>query len=72
MLIMLGVFGLIFYFLLYCLQVKCVKEYKVLVFLLGKGDEVLIQGGLVGCVIKVFDEKDFIEIVLNDVMNIVV
>lgn len=72
MLIMLGVFGLIFYFLLYRPQAKRVKEHKALVSSLGKGDEVLTQGGLVGRITKVSEEKDFIEIALNDTNNIVV
>lgn len=72
MLIMLGVFGLIFYFMLYRPQAKRVKEHKNLITSLGKGDEVLTQGGLVGKITKVSDEKDFIEIALNDNTNIVV
>lgn len=72
MLIMLGVFGLIFYFMLYRPQAKRVKEHKNLVAALGKGDEVLTQGGLVGKITKVSAEKDFIEISLNDNNNIVV
>ena len=72
MLIMLGVFGLIFYFMLYRPQAKRVKEHKNLVSSLGKGDEVLTQGGLVGKITKVSEEKDFIEIALNDSTNIVV
>lgn len=72
MLIMLAVFGLIFYFLLYRPQAKRVKEHKNLVASLGKGDEVLTQGGIVGRITKVNDEKDFIEIALNDTNNIVV
>lgn len=72
MLIMLGVFGLIFYFMLYRPQAKRVKEHKSLVSSLSKGDEVLTQGGLVGKIIKVNEEKDFIEIALNDNTNIVI
>ena len=72
MLIMLGVFGLIFYFMLYRPQAKRVKEHKNLVASLSKGDEVLTQGGLVGRITKVSEEKDFIEIALNDSNNIVV
>ena len=59
MLIMLAVFGLIFYFLLYRPQAKRVKEHKNLVSSLSKGDEVLTQGGLVGKITKVSEEKDF-------------
>jgi preprotein translocase subunit YajC len=72
MLIMLGVFGLIFYFMLYRPQAKRVKEHKNLVTSLGKGDEVLTQGGMLGKIVKVSDEKDFIEIALNDNTNIVI
>lgn len=72
MLIMLAVFGLIFYFLLYRPQAKRVKEHKNLVSSLSKGDEVLTQGGLVGKITKVSEEKDFIEVSLNESNNIVV
>ncbi|MEG3765717.1 preprotein translocase subunit YajC [Alteromonas sp. 14N.309.X.WAT.G.H12] len=72
MLIMLGVFGLIFYFLLYRPQAKRVKEHKNLISSLGKGDEILTQGGLVGRITKVADDKDFVEIALNDETHIVI
>ncbi len=72
MLIMLGVFGLIFYFMLYRPQAKRVKEHKALIGGLGKGDEVLTQGGIIGKITKVNAEKDFIEIALNEATNIVV
>lgn len=72
MLIMLGIFGLIFYFMLYRPQAKRVKEHKSLISSLSKGDEVLTQGGMVGRITKVSEEKDFLEISLNDTTNIVV
>jgi len=72
MLIMLAVFGLIFYFLLYRPQAKRVKEHKNLISSIGKGDEVLTQGGIVGKVTKVADDKDFVEISLNETNQIVV
>ncbi len=72
MLIMLAIFGLIFYFMLYRPQAKRVKEHKNLVESLGKGDEILTQGGMVGKITKVSAEKDFMEIALNDNVNIVV
>ena len=72
MLIMLGVFGLIFYFMLYRPQAKRVKDHKNLVTSLSKGDEVITQGGMVGKIVKVSDDKDFIEIGLNDTTNIVI
>jgi preprotein translocase subunit YajC len=72
MLIMLAVFGLIFYFLLYRPQAKRVKEHKALVAALSKGDEVLTGGGLLGKITKVSDDKDFIEIALSENNNVVV
>lgn len=72
MLIMLGIFGLIFYFMLYRPQAKRVKEHKALVTSLSKGDEVLTQGGIIAKISKVNAEKDFIEVALNDQTNIVV
>ena len=72
MLIMLAVFGLIFYFLLYRPQAKRVKEHKNLISSIGKGDEVLTQGGIVGKVTKVADDKDFVEISLNETNQIIV
>ncbi|GHE87729.1 preprotein translocase subunit YajC [Thalassotalea profundi] len=62
MIIMLAVFAFVFYFMIYRPQAKRVKEHKSLMSALGKGDEVLTQGGIVGKIIKVSDEKDFIVI----------
>ncbi|RUO28085.1 preprotein translocase subunit YajC [Aliidiomarina sedimenti] len=59
LIIMLALFGLVFYFMIYRPQSKRVKEHKNLVQALGKGDEVLIQGGLVGRIVKVSDDNDF-------------
>lgn len=72
MLVMLGIFGLIFYFMLWRPQAKRVKDHKNLVTSLSKGDEVLTQGGMVGKINKVNEEKDFMEIALNDNVTIVV
>ena len=60
MIIMLLVFGLVFYFMIYRPQAKRVKEHKSLMGSLSKGDEVLTQGGVVGKISKVSDEKDFL------------
>lgn len=62
MLIMLLIFGVVFYFMIYRPQAKRVKEHKSLMSALSKGDEVLTQGGLVGKIVKVSDEKDFLVI----------
>ncbi len=60
MIIMLAVFGAVFYFMIYRPQAKRVKEHKSLMSALAKGDEVLTQGGIVGKIVKVSDEKDFL------------
>ncbi|MEE2023257.1 MULTISPECIES: preprotein translocase subunit YajC [Alkalimonas] len=70
--IMLLAFGLIFYFLIYRPQAKRVKEHKNLMGALGKGDEVLTQGGLVGRISKISEEKDFIVLALNDSTEVTV
>ena len=57
MLIMLGIFGLVFYFLIYRPQAKRVKEHKALMSAMAKGDEVLTQGGLVGKIAKIADDR---------------
>jgi preprotein translocase subunit YajC len=62
MIIMLAVFGLVFYFMIYRPQAKRVKDHKSLMGELSKGDEVLTQGGIVGKIVKVSDEKDFISV----------
>lgn len=66
MIIMLLVFGLVFYFMIYRPQAKRVKEHKSLMSALSKGDEVLTQGGLVGKIIKVSDEKDFLVVAIAE------
>jgi preprotein translocase subunit YajC len=65
MLIMLGMFGLIFYFMIFRPQSKRVKEHKNLISSISKGDEILTSGGLVGKVTKIADDNDFISIELN-------
>ncbi len=66
MLIMLAVFGIVFYFMIYRPQAKRVKEHKGLMEALSKGDEVLTQGGVVGKISKVSAEKDFIIITVAE------
>lgn len=62
MIFMLVIFGLIFYFMIYRPQAKRVKEHKALMSSISKGDEVLTQGGLLGRVAKVADDKDYVVI----------
>ena len=66
MIIMLAVFGLVFYFMIYRPQAKRAKDHKNLMTALSKGDEVLTQGGIVGKIVKVSDEKDFIVVSVSE------
>lgn len=66
MLIMLAVFGLIFYFMIYRPQSKRQKEQKNLMSSLSKGDEVLTAGGIVGKITKISDTNDYIVISLDE------
>ena len=63
-LIMLGGFVIIFYFLLIRPQSKRRKEHEALVSALGKGDEVVTAGGIVGQITKVEDE--FVKVQIAD------
>ncbi|ATC56889.1 preprotein translocase subunit YajC [Vibrio anguillarum] len=65
MLIMLGMFAVIFYFMIYRPQAKRVKEHKSLMAAMTKGDEVLTSGGLVGKITKIAEDSDYISIELN-------
>ena len=65
MFIMLGMFAVIFYFMIYRPQAKRQKEHKNLMSSMGKGDEVLTAGGLVGKITKASEENDYVVIELN-------
>ncbi|MBG6247282.1 MULTISPECIES: preprotein translocase subunit YajC [Symbiopectobacterium] len=69
--IMLAVFGLIFYFMILRPQQKRAKDHKKLMDSISKGDEVLTTGGLVGRVTKV-SETGYISIALNDTNEVVI
>ncbi|MCC4237067.1 preprotein translocase subunit YajC [Vibrio anguillarum] len=72
MLIMLGMFAVIFYFMIYRPQAKRVKEHKSLMAAMTKGDEVLTSGGLVGKITKIAEDSDYISIELNVSNEIVI
>ena len=63
---MLVVFGLIFYFMIFRPQSKRVKEHKNLMASIGKNDEVLTNGGILGKVAKISDENDYVLLTLNE------
>ncbi|MGL9759813.1 MAG: preprotein translocase subunit YajC [Symbiopectobacterium sp.] len=69
--IMLAVFGLIFYFMILRPQQKRAKDHKKLMNSISKGDEVLTTGGLVGRVTKVSD-TGYITIALNDTNEVII
>lgn len=64
--------GVVFYFLMIRPQTKRNKEHRELLASLSKGDEVLTTGGLVGRVVKVVEDKEFIAIALNDNSEVLV
>ncbi|GAB7219293.1 preprotein translocase subunit YajC [Vibrio comitans] len=72
MLIMLGMFAVIFYFMIYRPQSKRVKEHKNLIASMSKGDEVLTSGGLVGKISSISEENDFLAIELNPNNEVVI
>lgn len=71
MLIMLAVFGLIFYFMILRPQQKRTKEHRKLMESIGKGDEVLTNGGLIGRVTKVAD-TGYIALELNETTEVMI
>lgn len=66
MLIILAMFGVIFYFMVFRPQSKRQKEQRNLLSSLSKGDEILTSGGLIGKITKVSAEDENIVIALND------
>lgn len=64
-LVMLGAFGLIFWFMLIRPQMKRQKEHRALIEALGKGDEVVTSGGVLGKIIEVGDAFVVVEIANN-------
>jgi preprotein translocase subunit YajC len=71
MVIMLAVFALIFYFLILRPQQKRTKDHRKLMDSIGKGDEVMTNGGLIGRVTKVV-ETGYIVIALNDTTEVMI
>ena len=59
----------IFYFFLIRPQQKKVKEHKVMVSALKRGDEVITSGGIVGKVEKVY-EDDKIDLVISENVSV--
>ena len=72
MVFMLLVFGAVFYFMIYRPQARRTKEHKNLMENIGKNDEVLTTGGLIGRVTKISDENEYVQIELNENNTIVI
>lgn len=68
---MMVVFAAIFYFMIYRPQARRTKDHKNLMDNIGKNDEVLTQGGLIGRVVKINAENEYVQIELNE-NNIIV
>lgn len=64
-LVMLGIFAVVFYFLLLRPQLKRQKEHKALMDGLQKGDEVVFAGGLIGTIVKIDGDFAVIELAGN-------
>ncbi len=62
--IMLVLFGLVFYFLLIRPQSKRQKEHKLMIDSVEKGDEIVTNGGLIGKVSKI--DENMIMLKIND------
>jgi len=63
---MMVVFAAIFYFMIYRPQAKRTKEQRNLMESIAKGDEVLTQGGLIGRVVKVSADNDYLQVEFNE------
>ncbi|NQZ51263.1 MAG: preprotein translocase subunit YajC [Moritella sp.] len=72
MLIMLGIFGVIFYFMIYRPQAKRQKDQKNLMSSLSKGEEVLTVGGIVGKITKISDGNDYVVISIADATKVTI
>jgi preprotein translocase subunit YajC len=68
MLITMGLFFAVFYFLAIRPQQKRAKEHKAMVEALGKGDEVVTQGGIVGRVSDL--GENFIEVEIAEEVKV--
>ncbi|MGP1930278.1 MAG: preprotein translocase subunit YajC [Arsenophonus sp. ET-YP4-MAG3] len=71
LIIMLVVFGLIFYFIILRPQHKRAKEHKKLMDSISKGDEILTSGGLIGRVTKI-SETGCIIVALNNTNEVTI
>ncbi|UAJ65436.1 preprotein translocase subunit YajC [Candidatus Schneideria nysicola] len=69
--IILIIFGLIFYFMIFRPQQKRNKDHKKLIQSISKGDEILTAGGLIGRVTKII-ENNYIILSLNENNEVII
>lgn len=69
-LLMLGLFFIVFYFLLIRPQQKRAKEHAAMVAALAVGDEIVTSGGLLGKVTEVNDDFVAVEVASNVVVKV--
>ena len=69
MVMMLAMFG-IFYFLLIRPQVKRQKEHQAMLGKLGKGDEVITRGGIIGKITGVTDDNTILVVELQEKVRV--
>lgn len=67
--IMLGLFVVIFWFMVWRPQAKRTKEHKNLISAISKGDEVLTNAGIAGKVTKVSEDYIQVEVAPNVSLN---
>jgi len=65
MLVMMGLFAVVFYFLLIRPQQKKQKEHQAMLSKLSAGDEVVLAGGILGRIVELGDQFLTIEIADN-------
>lgn len=71
LIIMLLIFGFIFYFMILRPQQKRVKEHKKLIDSISKGDEVLMSSGIIGQVVNI-KNNGYIILSLNNSNEIII
>ena len=72
MIIMLAVFGAVFYFMIFRPQSKRAKDHKDLMSSMAKGDEVLTNGGIIGKIAKISEDNDYLLIAISDQLTITI
>lgn len=71
LIIMLIIFGIIFYFMIFRPQQKKTQEHKKLMESISKGDEIQTTGGIIGRVLKI-TKNDYVIILLNEDTEIII